>query len=185
MDDAEVLGLAGVAASVAVAPTREAVVTQDFSAFYERTRDGVYRAVLLRARAPDVAEDACHEAYARALVRWERLQSHPNPTAWVVQVAHNQATSWWRRRRHELPNPPERPGRPDDVPFDEALVRLVWQLPPRQRQVVGLRILLDLSISETARIMGMSPGTVKATLNHALQSLRGRIDESEPREPTR
>jgi RNA polymerase sigma-70 factor (ECF subfamily) len=179
MEDADVLRLANVSRSHAAPASRDAVAIEDFATFYERSRVGVYRVVLLRARAPDVAEDACHEAYERAFSRWDRLQSHPNPTAWVVQVALNQATSWWRRRRRELAIPPEPSGAPDGAPFDEALVRLVWQLPYRQRQVIGLRILLDLSVNETARVMRTSPGTVKATLHHALRSLRKRIHESE------
>jgi DNA-directed RNA polymerase specialized sigma24 family protein len=48
----------------------------------------------------------------------------------------------------------------------------------RQREVVGLRILLDQSIEETARILGLSPGTVKAHLNRALSKLRRGLAEA-------
>lgn len=143
-----------------------------FAAFYVRTRPAVYRAVLLRVRSPEFAEDACQEAYARAYRDWARIASHPNPTAWVARVALNQATNWWRRRRLELPDPPEAARTDQAEPFDEELVRLVWRLPVRQRQVIGLRVLLDLSIEDTADVMKVTPGTVKATLHHALAALR-------------
>src|SRR5919106_1767118 len=65
-----------------------------FADFYSRTRDDIYRTVLLATRHPERAEDAVHEAYARALSDWPRLASHPNPSAWVARVALNQATSW-------------------------------------------------------------------------------------------
>ena len=148
------------------------VLEPAFAAFYVRTRPAVYRAVLLRIRSPELAEDACQEAYARAYGDWAHVGSHPNPTAWVVRVAQNQATSWWRRRRLELPDPPEVAGADHADPFDEDLVRLVWRLPERQRQVIGLRVLLDLSVEDTADVMNVTPGTVKATLHHALAALR-------------
>jgi len=72
----------------------------------------------------------------------------------VAKVALNQSTSWWRHRRREVGAPQEHASAADPAPFDEALLALVWRLPPRQRQVIGLRILLDLSIRETAEVMG-------------------------------
>jgi RNA polymerase sigma factor (sigma-70 family) len=148
------------------------VVEPAFAAFYVRTRPAVYRAVLLRVRSPELAEDACQEAYARAYGDWARVGRHPNPIAWVVLAAQNQATTWWRRRRLEMPDPPEVAGGDQADPFDEDLVRLVWRLPERQRQVIGLRVLLDLSVEDTASVMNVTPGTVKATLHHALAALR-------------
>ena len=56
--------------------------------------------------------------------------------------------------------------------MDAAIVRLIWALPRRQRQVVALRILLDQSVEETGRVLGVAPGTVKAHLNRALKRLR-------------
>jgi RNA polymerase sigma factor (sigma-70 family) len=154
---------------------RSNVLNPGFAAFYVRTRPAVYRAVLLRVRSPEIAEDACQEAYARALDHWTRVGSHPNPVAWVVLVAQNQATSWWRQRRLEMPNPPDVAGAARADPFDEDLVRLVWHLPERQRQVIGLRVLLDLSIEDTAAVMKVTPGTVKASLHRALAVLRQQL----------
>lgn len=143
-----------------------------FSTFYRETRDRVFRTVLLATRSPERAEDAVQEAYTRALTAWDDVSAHRNPTAWVARVALNQAISWWRIRRRELSAPPERAAAPDERPIDEAIVRLVWALPRRQRQVVALRILLDQSTEETARILGLQQGTVKAHLHRALGTLR-------------
>lgn len=60
----------------------------------------------------------------------------------------------------------------DEHPIDDAILRIVWALPRRQRQVVGLRILLDQSTDQTARLLGLSQGTVKAHLHRALNALR-------------
>ncbi len=150
-----------------------------FAAFYMASRPAVYRAVLLRARSPEIAEDACQEAFARAYADWARVAAHANPTAWVARVALNQATSWWRRRRRELPDPPDVPGAGGLDASEDAVVRLVWRLPARQRQVIALRILLDLSIADTAEVMGVATGTVKATLHQALGTLRAQLETEE------
>ena len=146
-----------------------------FSTFYRETRDPVYRTVLLATRNPERAEDAVQEAYAKALEAWDAVAVHANPTAWVARVALNQATSWWRRRSRELPDPPDRMAAPDERPIDDAVVRIIWALPRRQRQVVALRILLDQSIDETARLLGLSQGTVKAHQHRALNALRAAL----------
>ncbi len=143
-----------------------------FSSFYRDTRDPVYRTVLLATRSVERAEDAVQEAYMKALAAWDNVAVHPNPTAWVARVALNQATSWWRRWSREIPNPPDRAVGSEVEPIDDAIVRVVWALPRRQRQVVALRILLDQSTEQTARLLGLSQGTVKAHLHRALTALR-------------
>lgn len=145
---------------------------QSFADFYVAHRDSVYRAVLVATRNPHRAEDAVQEAFMRAYDRWATVQHHERPRAWVVRVALNLATSWWRRYRRERGSPPDRPAPPDARPMDIDLVRLVWALPKRQRQVVALRVLADLSVADTAEALGMAEGTVKATLHRALRRLR-------------
>ena len=147
----------------------------EFASFYVRKRDPVFRSILLITRDVSRAEDSVQEAFTRALSDWQRLRTHPNPTGWVVRVALNHATSWWRIGRRERPEPPDRPATPDEHPIDDDLLRLVWALPRRQRQVVALRILLDQSTEETARLLHIAPGTVTAHLHRAMTQLRERL----------
>ncbi len=166
-----------VAAEVTSAPAT-------FAQFYESTRDRVYRTVLVATRHPERTEDAVHEAYTRALSAWDRVAVHPNPAAWVARVALNQATSSWRVRRREVAAPPDRRVAVDEAPIDAAIIRIVWALPRRQRQVVALRLLLDQSTDETARVLGLAPGTVKTHLHRALAELRLALTAAGFEEPT-
>ncbi|MEO7118636.1 MAG: sigma-70 family RNA polymerase sigma factor [Candidatus Limnocylindrales bacterium] len=150
-----------------------------FAAFYASSRNTVYRSVLVTVRDPHRAEDAVQEAFARAYADWDRVRQHPNPIGWVARVALNQATSLWRRLRRETAEPPpDSIAAADERPIDAALVRLVWQLPRRQRQVVAIRILLDQSTEQTATLLGIAPGTVTAHLHRALHSLRYQLTDA-------
>ena len=89
-----------------------------------------------------------------------------------VRVALNVHKTAWRRWRrggaagHDTQLAPVEPG------LDPALVRLVNRLPWGQREVLALRVLLDLSTQQTAQALGLAQGTVKAQLHRALCQLR-------------
>ena len=144
---------------------------EPFEAFYARSLDPVFRAVLLTTRHAERAEDAVHEAFGRALERWDSVGRHPNPLAWTTRVALNVHASGWRVWRHEQAEPPE-VAVSDELPIDPFLLRAVWRLPRRQRQVVALRVLADMSARQTAEALGISEGAVGAHLHRALEKLR-------------
>lgn len=151
-----------------------------FEAFYRDSRDRSLRAVVAATGDPQGAAEAVAEAYARAFQRWQRLQTHPNPLGWVVRTAINHHRSAWRRLRREVAGTPDRgvPERAvtDDLTgLDTELVRAVWHLPTRQREVVALRIVCDLSTHDTAMALGIAPGTVTAHLHRALTTLRATL----------
>jgi RNA polymerase sigma factor (sigma-70 family) len=53
----------------------------------------------------------------------------------------------------------------------------LWKLPRRQREAVVLRYYLDLSVEETAQVMGVSPGTVKSATHRALAAVGRTLKE--------
>ena len=150
----------------------------DFAEFYGRSKDECLLTVLLSVGDKDTAQDLVAEAFARAWASWRTVSRHPAPEAWVVRTALNTNISWWRRRRREVPIPDpaviadlvyaDNPGGPVDPRIMAALLRL----PGRQRQVVALRLFLDLDIGRTAETLGIAPGTVQAHLGRAIAALR-------------
>ena len=56
------------------------------------------------------------------------------------------------------------------------------KLPKRQREVVVLRVFLDLDTRGTAAALGIAPGTVQAHLHRALKVLRAELEETHERE---
>jgi RNA polymerase sigma factor (sigma-70 family) len=110
------------------------------------------------------------------------VRAHPAPRAWVVRTALNTNVSWWRRRRREvvLAETERRDGQVPISPephadLGDALVAAVRALPPRQREVITLRVFFDLDTETTARLLGISPGTVGVHLHRAIAALRTQI----------
>jgi RNA polymerase sigma factor (sigma-70 family) len=129
----------------------------------------------------EVAADVAAEAAVRVLERWER-GTIGHPTAWAHQVAINLAHRRARREalevrvlRHSSPveHAVEPPATPSEV---WAALRL---LPQRQRTAIALRYLGDLTQAEIAQSMGISPGSVAATLHAARRRLAGMLDLDE------
>jgi RNA polymerase sigma-70 factor (sigma-E family) len=159
----------------------------DFTEFYRRRKDECLFTVLLSVGDKDTAQDLVAEAFARAWASWRTVSRHPAPAAWVVRTALNANISRWRRRRREVPIPDpaaiadlagaDGPGGPVDPQIMAALLRL----PARQRQVVALRLFLDLDTGRTAAELGIAPGTVQAHLGRAIAALRADL-VPEPRQ---
>ena len=152
----------------------------DFAEFYRKSRDDCLRTVLVSVGDQDTAQDLADEAFARACASWRTVSRHPAPVAWVVRTALNANISRWRRRR-EVPvadpatvaDPAAGDGAGGLV--DQRIMAAPRRLPARQRQVVALRLFLDLDTGRTGELLGIAPGTVKEHLARALASLRGEL----------
>ena len=138
-------------------------------------------AVLVSVGDRDTAQDLVAEAFARAWASWPTVSAHPAPAAWVVRTALNAGGSRWRRRRREVPVADlaivaDRPaGDAAGGGLDPRIMAALVRLPERQRQVVALRLFLDLDTEHTARMLGVAPGTVQAHLGRAMASLRSEL----------
>lgn len=160
----------------------------DFAEFYARFKDECLRTVLVAVGDRDLAQDLVDEAFARACASWRTVSLHPAPAAWVVRTALNTNVSWWRRRRREVPVPD--PGTVADLPAasgepagpDPRIMAALLRLPSRQRQVVALRLFLDLDTAGAADVLGVAPSTVKAHLARALAALRQDLIPARPQE---
>ena len=151
---------------------------EDFAEFYQRARDGCLRAVYASCGDLTLAEDLTGEAFARAYASWHKVSKHPAPRAWVVRTALNTHVSWWRRRRRETAwndGHDEPDGASGSLALDADVLAALRALPSRQREVVALRIFLDLDTETTASALGIAPGTVKAHLSRATTALRGTL----------
>lgn len=130
----------------------------------------------------DGAQDAVHDAFVRALLGLGSLRARGSLEGWVWRIVVNEAR---RRvppaRTDEIADVPDATiiGEPPDARAVKARA-LVARLPQRQREVVFLRYFADLDEASIGSTLGISRGTVAATLHRVHQRLRSALDEKEP-----
>jgi len=142
-----------------------------FEEYVAARRPALVRTAYLLCGDAHLAEDLVQGALVKAVGHWRRIADHPEP--WLRKVIVNDHISGWRKHRGRerltdaLPdNATAEAGR--DLDLAAALARLA----PRQRAVVVLRYYEDLTEQETARLLGVSIGTVKSQHRDALARLR-------------
>jgi len=150
---------------------------REFAEFYAAARDDCLRVVLISVSDRQLAEDLVAEAFTRAWKAWRKVCQHPAPRAWVVRTALNAHVSWWRRHRREqaLVSQVETATPAAHPSLDSSLMTALRRLPVRQREVITLRLLLDLDTATTGQILGMPSSTVASHLHRGLAALRREV----------
>ena len=179
-----------------MSPAAAASVT----ALYAEHALGLVRLAVVMTGDRGAAEDIVQDAFLGLYRRWDRLSEMTAPLAYLRVSVVNGCRSAMRRRSRIGPWPGAGDGDGDGLgqvaaiagfgspaglaQSAEASVLLneeqrtvataLRKLPRRQFEAVVLRYYLDLSIEETARVMGVSSGTVKSATHRALAAV-GRI----------
>jgi RNA polymerase sigma-70 factor (sigma-E family) len=134
------------------------------------------------------AEELTQQTFERCYRHWHKARAG-DPLVYARRVLANLRIDAWRRTRREVLTGP------DELPQDDirvaraatrmptrtvddrdAVVRALLRLPLKQRRVVVLRHLLDLSESEVSNELGIPLGTVKSTASRGLAHLRAILD---------
>jgi RNA polymerase sigma-70 factor (sigma-E family) len=150
---------------------------QEFVAFVETAKDPLHRLAYLLSGDHHRAEELTQQTFERTWRAWRRARQG-DPLAYARTILANLRVDTWRRTRREVLTGIAHDARrhaPDatGVVHDrDAVVRALLTLPLRQRRVVVLRHLLDLSEAEVSRELGIPVGTVKSTASRALARLR-------------
>lgn len=159
------------------APDRDA-----FRDLYLSTVRDVF-AYAARRVGPDEAHDVTAETFARAwrsLPTWEQ-RGRP-VEAWLLTIARNVIVDRWRRTARQPGDAafvddvdPSMSQRFDTVVDRTVLVAAMAALSARHRQVLELRFLRDLSVGDTAAVMGVGDEAVRALTYRALRALRAAL----------
>jgi RNA polymerase sigma-70 factor (ECF subfamily) len=157
-----------------------------FDEIVTRHRQAVYRTARAVLGRHEDADEASQLTFVRA---WRALDGFRGDAAlrtWLVRIAinvsrslHAAASAGRRdegREPHELPEPAEDPdARLGRLELGRQVREAVAGLPPRQREVVSLKIWSEMTYREVAGAMGLSEGAVKAHLHQAVANLRRRM----------
>jgi RNA polymerase sigma-70 factor (ECF subfamily) len=152
-----------------------------------RHQNMAFRVAVLIAGNPADAQDAAHDAVVKAFYALNRFRTGAPFRPWLLRIVANEARIRRRSssRRAALAGrfQASRLARAEPAPSPEdavvaalehqALFEAVGRLEPRDREVIVLRYLAELSEAETAAALGCALGTAKSRLHRALGRLRG------------
>jgi RNA polymerase sigma-70 factor, ECF subfamily len=160
-----------------------------FAELYELNFDRVYAYIARRVGDRDVAQDLTSDVFHKALGSIGSFEWRGVPFAgWLLRIASNMIVDRSKRSGREISGQDDLPDLPDpgaeaeieekieEIDQHARLFRLVDQLPPDQRRVIGMRFAEEKSIREIAQELGRSEGAVKQLQFRALQNLRDRME---------
>lgn len=142
-----------------------------FDAFYAGVAARLIRHAYALTGDMAEAQDIAQEAFARAWQRWPTVRDCDSPEAWVRRVVTNLSASRWRRIRvaRSVASHAAQLHAPEVSTDTVALVSGLRTLPERQRTVLVLHYMCDLTVDQIAAELGCPAGSVKSWLS------RGRI----------
>ena len=150
----------------------------DPESFLAERGEPLLRTAVLLTGSKEAGEDLLQAGLERLLRHWSAIDG--DPEGYLRRTLYNLAADGWRRQRawrRRLPllqagTATAVADGTREVDTRDALIRLLVQLPPRQRAVIVARYWEQLSEAETAMVLGCSAGSVKASASRGLQRLR-------------
>jgi RNA polymerase sigma-70 factor (ECF subfamily) len=159
-------------------------VKTEFAEAAERHLDDVHAYLVYLTGDRATAEELTAETFARALERWHRFDSRrAGQRTWLCQLARSTALDHFRaearRRRREGRYAATEPGEDARQVFGEGLSpeleAALARLSAAEREVVALRVVLELEGEAAARVLGISVTACSTRLSRALQKLEKEV----------
>ena len=149
---------------------------EEIEALYRQAYPRYRNALATVTGSYESARDAVQHAFAEAVAERARFRREGSLAAWVWKIALRHALHLRDDFASGDLNGALDPGlaKPE---LDPELAAAVRALSPRRRLVVFLRYFADLSYAEIADVLGVSEGTVAASLAQAREALRAALTE--------
>ena len=153
-----------------------------FASVAEAELDSVHRYLLFLTGNRAVAEDLTGETFEKAFRSWRRFDPRRGtPRAWLCRIARSTALDHFRseerRRRREERYAREQADSEEPALGPGALETALARLSPAEREVVALRVLLELDGPSAARILGISTTACSTRLSRALKRLEEMMND--------
>ena len=174
------------AASTSLDAPRVLGTRPSFAEVASEQLDAVYRYLVFLTGDRTAAEDLAAETFEKAFRSWRRFDPRrAAPRTWLCRIARSVAIDWFRaetrRRRREETYTLGHDETAGEAPFGEGLSgpleQALRELSPAEREVVALRVLLELDGPSAARVLGISQTACSTRLSRALRRLEERIED--------
>jgi RNA polymerase sigma-70 factor (ECF subfamily) len=158
---------------------------QPFADIVADNLDAVYRYLVYLTGDRVAAEDLAAETFEKAFRGWRRFDPQRGaPRTWLCKIAHSVAVDWFRaeaRRQRREDNYVRDAAMLQESVFADGLSPELDQglrrLTPAEREVVALRVLLELDGPSAARVLGISQTACSTRLSRALKRLEEEVGD--------
>jgi RNA polymerase sigma-70 factor (ECF subfamily) len=161
--------------------TQTTTAPPTFADAAERHLDDVFGYLLYLTRDRSLADDLAGATFEKAFRQWSRFDPRRGTArTWLLGIARTTALDWFRAesRRHRREAAAAEP-EAHEAEFVEGLspeLQLALAaLSAGEREVLVLRIVIELDGDQTARVLGISPTAVSTRLSRALQKLEEKV----------
>jgi RNA polymerase sigma-70 factor (ECF subfamily) len=166
-------------------PLTTTAAPRTFAQAADENLDAVYGYLLYLTRNHETAEDLAGATFEKALRLWSRFDSKRGTArTWLLGIARTTALDWFRaesrrKRREEIAAIPERVEESFLEGLSPQLEAALSELSAAEREVVALRVVIELDSEATARVLGISPTAVSTRLSRALKRLEERVSQDD------
>ena len=150
---------------------------QELTRLVEEYQTSLRRMCYVILRDEELAKDAVQETFLKAWRHWESFREESAEKTWLTRIAINtckdiRRTAWFRRARQSLSlDAAKKYGKPD--PYrDDTVIQAIRRLSDRDRKALLLRYYQQLSVRETAQVLGVSESSAASRINRAKGHLR-------------
>ncbi|MBQ3045218.1 MAG: sigma-70 family RNA polymerase sigma factor [Clostridia bacterium] len=146
-------------------------------ALYKGMSKPVYFYVLRILGSPEAAEDVMQDTFISVMSNCGSYRESEKGSSWIFTVARNKAIDFCRKRKNVIPldeaeTLPDTENSVEKAESESAFLQLLSPLNDKERDIVMLRLLSDMTLTQVARELDMPKGSVFWAYNNAVKKLR-------------
>ncbi|MCM3690587.1 RNA polymerase sigma factor SigX [Neobacillus niacini] len=163
-----------------------------FNDLYKKYHYELFNFLFYMVQSKEQAEDLVQEVYIRVLKSYQHFKGESSEKTWLIAIARNVAIDFFRKQKGlnqrminkvemiDLPIRDESP-LPEEMVFQSEDKKLMYHCLEKctldQKSVIILRYIQELSILETAQVLGWKESKVKTTQHRAIKQLKVYMNE--------
>jgi RNA polymerase sigma-70 factor (ECF subfamily) len=161
--------------------TNEKEQKKQFLSLYEKHSDELFRYCFFKTGSREQSLEIVQEIFMKTWVGMQKGNVMDNAKAFLYASTRNAITDWYRKKKpvsldelHEygfdapFENQPEETDRVEV----ERIIEKAQKLEEKYREVIILRFVNDLSVTEIAEMLGESENNISVRIHRALEKLR-------------
>lgn len=170
-------------------------MNDEFERLYETYHHSLFQFLFYMVRNRQTAEELVQEVYIKVFNSYSSFKGDSSEKTWLYSIARHVGVDWIRSQNRkkrkvfglfelsekEFQIRDEEP-LPEEIILEREEMKEVYQMLGRcsldQQQVIILRYIESLSISETANILGWTESKVKTTQHRAIKTLQDLLSTS-------